>query len=69
MDTWRPKLSPVALSHQPPGQADYDVVTSMLDAAIQSLSDADLRRVATADAFRTSSVAVQAQHIAWQDRA
>ena len=52
-----------------PGQADYDVVTSMLDAAIQSLSDADLRRVATADAFRTSSVAVQAQHIAWQDRA
>ena len=52
-----------------PGQADYDVVTSMLDTAIQSLSDADLRRVATADAFRTSSVAVQAQHIAWQDRA
>ena len=40
-----------------PGQADYDVVTSMLDAAIQSLSDADLRQVATADAFRTSSVA------------
>ena len=52
-----------------PGQADYDVVTSMLDAAIQSLSDADLRQVATADAFRTSSVAVQAQHMAWQDRA
>ena len=50
-------------------KADYDINASMLDAAIQSLSDADLRRVATADAFRTSSVAVQAQHIAWQDRA
>ena len=49
-------------------KANYDINASMLDAAIQSLNDADLRRVATADAFRTSSVAVQAQHIAWQDR-
>ena len=58
-----------AFPPNPAAKADYDVVTSMLDAAIQSLSDADLRRVATAEAFRTSSVAVQAQHIAWQDRA
>ena len=52
-----------------PGQAYYDVDTAMLDAAIQSLSDADLRSAATADAVRTSRVAVQAQYIAWQDRA
>ena len=52
-----------------PGQVDYDVDTAMLDAAIQSLRDADLRSGATSDAVRTSRVAVQAQYIAWQDRA
>ncbi len=52
-----------------PDQADYDVDTAMLDAAIQSLCDSDLRSAATADAVRTSRVAVQAQYIAWQDRA
>ena len=63
-------MSPVApFLTNSAANADYDINASMLDAAIQSLSDADLRRVATADAFRTTCVAVQAQHIAWQDRA
>jgi len=48
------------------GQAERDVVTSMLDAALAALRYADSREAATADALQTARAAVQAQASAWQ---
>lgn len=43
---------------------DFDVDSAMLDAALKTLAAADLRSAATADALRTSRVAVDAQALA-----
>lgn len=53
-----------------PGAADlpvYDVVATMLQAALATLGDAALREAATEDALKTARAAVQAQGIARQE--
>lgn len=45
-------------------QPDYDVVAAMLDAALATLDDADVRAAATTDALQTARAAVQAQEMA-----
>ena len=45
-------------------QPDYDAVAAMLDAALATLGDADVRTAATTDTLQTARVAVQAQEMA-----
>ncbi len=56
------------LSPESDAQAAADVYTAMLDAALATLCDTKARRAATADALSTTRAAVQAQHMAWQER-
>lgn len=49
--------------------AEFDVDSAMLDAALRTLANGDLRSVATVDALRTSQAAVDAQTLARQDGA
>ena len=46
------------------GQPDCDAVAAMLAAALATLGDAKMRAAATAEAFQTARVAVQAQEMA-----
>lgn len=57
-----------ALTPAAAGVATEDVYAAMCDAALATFSDTAARHAATADALSTTRAAVQAQHMAWQER-
>ena len=56
-------LSPAAA-----GDAAVDAFAAMVDGALATFGDTAARHAATADALNTMRAAVQAQHMAWQER-
>ena len=57
-----------ALSPAAAGDAAVDAFAAMVDGALATLGDTAARHAATADALSTLRAAVQAQHMAWQER-